>query len=459
MEQRTPTTSPRPTAITRLPRAHHPTPGARRLLCTVGLSLIIAVAFAGCGDDEVADPGPGMDGTLQLADFASNDACRACHPDQVAQWEGSMHAYSMSDPVWFAILQNEWAATDGSVDQFCIQCHSPIGFLTGTTPRGFTLEALPGIVREGITCTVCHSMEQTSLAVDDDGAVYHLDPTGPQRGGLPDPVETGAHASLSSAQFSRSSACLPCHDLYINGLSAEVTYTEWVGSPYAPMGIECQECHMPEYVGQAAVGGPMRRVHDHRMIGVDIPLVDFPHAEETRARVADLLDGAVTAEILGPDTIAAGDSLVFDVRVSNRSGGHSIPSGASFLREMWLRVVVRSAMGDVLLESGMLDAMDNLVDDPWLHTFQSTVTLAGGSLTTLDSIDNSPLIPALGSRRTTYGVRIPEGTPGPLVVDVAVLFRSFAPATLRGLGLDAHVDAIKEPMVMESLAGAVAVTP
>lgn len=421
----------------------------------IAVLLLYVVGLAGCSDDADTVTGPD-DGPLEVADFASAEACRECHPDHVDQWEGSMHAYSMSDPVWFAILQAEWAE---GVDQFCLQCHSPIGFLTGTTPRFFDLESLPSVVREGITCTTCHAMEQRSPAVDDAGAVYHLDPRGPQRGAIPDPVETPAHDSESLPFLSRSSACLPCHDLFIGGNRAEVTYSEWVESGYAPMGFECQACHMPESDGPAAVGGPERKVHDHRMIGVDIALVDFPDAEENRAFVDALLANSVRAELGIPGSVGIGETLSLEIEVFNTGAGHSIPSGASFLREMWIRVMVRDANGDTLLASGLVDEMDNIIQDPLLHAFQSTIQTSGGSLTTLTSIDNSPLIPALGSRSASYDVLVPSGATGPLRIDAEVLFRSFAPSTLRSLGLDHLVDRIAEPHVMYAVEGHVVVTP
>jgi hypothetical protein len=430
---------------------------SRRLLITALVAApLIAAGLSGCSDDSETVIVPDGSSTLEVADFASAETCRECHPDHVDQWEGSMHAYSMSDPVWLAVLQEEWAA---GADQFCLQCHSPIGFLTGTTPPFVDFETLPGVVREGITCTTCHAMERRSPAVDDAGAVYHLDPRGPQRGSIPDPQETPAHDSESLPFFSRSSACLPCHDLFIGDNRAEVTYSEWVESGYAPMGFECQDCHMVASEGPAATGGPMRQVHDHRMIGVDIALVDFPDAEANRELVAELLAQSVRTELELPSSVAPGDSLVFEVEVFNTGAGHSIPSGASFLREMWLEVLVHSEAGDTLLASGLRDEIHNVVVDPFLHTFQSTIETSGSSLTTLTSIDNTPLIPALGSRTAGYGVRIPMSTSGQLEIEARVLFRSFAPATLRSVDLDEHIELIAEPFVMDRVAGEVAVAP
>jgi predicted CXXCH cytochrome family protein len=356
-------------------------------------------------------------------------------------------------------LLRKFLVGSNAYSAICMQCHTPIGYLTGTTPPFFELESLPARVREGITCTTCHAMTLRSPAVDEAGAVYHLDPRGPMLGSIPDPDPTSAHASESLPFFARSSACLPCHDLFIGGNRAEVTYSEWGASSYAAMGVECQTCHMPASEGPAAVGGRMRQVHDHRMIGVDVALVDFPDREANRARVADLLARSVRAELELPGSVVPGDSLAFAVEVFNTGAGHSIPSGASFLREMWLRVTVRTAAGDTLLVSGLLDESDNIVQDPALHVFQSTIQTSGPSLTMLTSIDNSPLIPALGSRKAAYGVRVPAGASGPLAIEAKVLFRSFAPATLRAFAVGQYVGLIAEPAVMDEVEGAVAVGP
>ena len=45
-----------------------------------------------------------------------------------------------------------------------------------------------------------------------------------------------------------SEQCLPCHDLVVRDVEAEITFTEWDRIPGFSMfgGIPCQDCHMPE---------------------------------------------------------------------------------------------------------------------------------------------------------------------------------------------------------------------
>ena len=63
--------------------------------------------------------------------------------------------------------------------------------------------------------------------------------------------------------------CLPCHDLSVNDVETEITFTEWDRIPGFSMfgGIPCQSCHMP--IKQDGT-------HDHSFIGVDLDL-NIPH--------------------------------------------------------------------------------------------------------------------------------------------------------------------------------------
>jgi hypothetical protein len=54
-----------------------------------------------------------------------------------------MHDYVFIDPINIAWM-DDLRATVGAntLDQFCVQCHSPIGMLTGETPVGFDKKML-----------------------------------------------------------------------------------------------------------------------------------------------------------------------------------------------------------------------------------------------------------------------------------------------------------------------------
>ena len=161
--------------------------------------------------------------------FQSSGECRACHAEVYAEWQGSWHAQSWTDPDVRA-LSNDFSNTD------CIDCHAPRPvFETGVGAR-----VLPRSARraEGVDCLACHA-----LAGPDAGRVAGtIDRTDV-------PCRPMAMPELSTVQF-----CAPCH-------SQHQTVTEWMVSRYAAEGVDCIDCHMPFR------GGDPQRGRDHTMHG------------------------------------------------------------------------------------------------------------------------------------------------------------------------------------------------
>jgi hypothetical protein len=235
----------------------------------------------------------------------------------------------------------------------------------------------------------------------------------------------------------------------INGIDVEVTNDEWENSIYASRGdSHCQRCHMPEYSGQAAVGGPLReRLHRHWFTGVDVALTDFPDHEGNLRRVDELLKNAVTFSMDAPATVAAGDTALITASVYNDKTGHAVPTGTSFARQMWIEISVADAAGDTLYRTGHLDANGDLRDanselapnsDPDLVLFNSVVEVSGATVFTVTRMTNRMLYP-FERRDVTYRVAVPPGAQGPLAVSARLRFRPFAPFTVRGAG---HADLV-----------------
>ena len=83
--------------------------------------------------------------------------------------------------------------------------------------------------------------------------------------------------------------CLPCHDLVIRDVEAEITFTEWDRIPGFSMfgGVSCQNCHMPEKEDGS---------HDHSFIGVDLDL-NIPYYNNPRYyQVENMLSTAASIE-------------------------------------------------------------------------------------------------------------------------------------------------------------------
>jgi hypothetical protein len=106
-------------------------------------------------------------------------------------------------------------------------------------------------------------------------------------------------------------------------------------------------------------GVPARRSHDHIWAGVDVALTDFPHREAMRAAVEECaLQNSIQYfsfefEGSGPSTFVA---------TLETSAGHSMPSGASQDRRMWLEVVGYDEADSVVFESGRI--ADGAIEAP-----------------------------------------------------------------------------------------------
>ncbi len=416
------------------------------------LSLVFFLYLQGCGHELPApvteeDPEE-LNRELTLEDFARPESCAPCHPNHYDEWEGSMHAYAAIDPVFLKMQDRGQEDTNKQLDQFCIQCHSPVASKLGHTPPGYRQEDLPPLALKGVSCTACHSIVSVE---EHKNAQATFDPREGMRGSIPDPISTPAHKSVYSELFTSSDLCGACHNV-INGRNViiENTYTEWVSSPAAAEGIQCQDCHMPAYQGQAAVGGPQREVHRHTFVGVDVALIDdFPDKEEQFRLVTELLRSAARIEVTVPDSVRSGGFFPLYVTITSLTAGHNLPTGAVADRQMWLAVTITDqATGEVVYQSGHLDANGDLYDrhseiapnlDYDLVVFNQQLVGETGDdvFFSWEAFDERTIaIPPLESVTPRYFIRLPDTVQGPLKVDVRLRFRTFPPFLLRMLDLD-----------------------
>jgi hypothetical protein len=349
-----------------------------------------------------------------------------------------MHAYAMTDPVFFAIRSEGQSQYVGALDQNCVQCHSPIGSRAGELPWGpIDSAGVTPIIHEGITCDLCHTITSYSQL---GTAGMDFAPNETKYGGIEDPVSTTYHKSEYTPLFKSGEFCGSCHDFITDGgLELERTFREWDEAGQAVTGKTCADCHMPAYTGKAAPNAPQRTLHRHTFVGVDVALVDFPNKAEQFALVEQMLRSALTMTLDAPASVQAGEELQFTVSLTNDNTGHNVPSGTSFRREMWLSVVVKDADSNILYASGQLDGNDDIIEDDDLFNAQSTMLRADGMPTRATweaaAIENPGITPG-ETRDVQYGFVVPVEASGELSIDVTLRFRSFSPSSLRDLGLD-----------------------
>ena len=412
---------------------------------------------------------------IDLSDFHSSDNCVECHSEHVAEWKRSMHAYSMRDPVFFNGWKSEQSYNHETGERFCIQCHSPVAYVTGIKLDKYTSVSelqndpeLSGSIKEGVTCTVCHSFTGISKTVETGYDVaakadYHMNPgEGIMYGPIESPGEIECtegnycHEAEYNNLFRSSEACLPCHDFKIRGVDAEITFSEWNNIPQFGMAdlVSCQECHMPVITRPAAVGGPVREVHQHTFLGVDIDLTqDIPADSLQYKSVEKLLQGSVKLEFGGSiaeDTIKI-ESGVLSIPVTVKSlTGHSLPSGTSFAREAWLETIVKDADDNTIFSSGTIEGpTSNLVlSDTNLVLYTAYLLKSDGDTTT--SVTEafgiiSQMLPGLESQVHKYEISEDFSEIDQLSISVRMRFRAFKPDLLEALK-EEHIELIEQPV-------------
>ena len=378
--------------------------------------------------------------SFNLDDFNSAENCQGCHNVHYEEWSSSMHSYTAHSPLFFSYKEQTVSNHPDVGDKFCIQCHNPIAYLTNTdlsqyqTVEDFQSSDLPPVIKEGISCDVCHTVTGLSQTVQTSNsgaasALYKLYPgQNIKFGPIENPQSNGYHNSFYLPTYKVSEQCLPCHDLVVRGAESEITFTEWNRIPGFSMfgGIPCQSCHMPEKEDGT---------HDHNFIGVDLDLA-IPYLENPLfEKVSDMLESSVqmSFDVWGqylPESISSFDTLYIPIAIESLTA-HSIPSGTSFNREAWIEVTV-SNNDNIIYSSGLLnensDALD--YDDNNLLLFKSYLLDAVGD-TTHSVIDSHEIInnslPAYSQRFKIYEFIIPENINGILSVKARMLFRPFEP--------------------------------
>jgi nitrate/TMAO reductase-like tetraheme cytochrome c subunit len=248
--------------------------------------------------------------------YPSAANCRTCHPDHYREWSVSPHAYAQLSPVFNAMHGAIVLQTSGTTGDFCIRCHTQVGMNLGEPIFKSTMDRHP-TSREGITCIVCHRLENAYGKVTGRFALVEGDLIEPVFGptgdaelkrvlSAPDRYrvvtnrnEPGRkiHTGMKrSAQLRQPGFCGSCHDVtLLNGFRLEEAFSTFKNSPAAHRGTTCQECHMGTVPGKksdyaqapAAIVGNVptrpRRRTNHMFAGPDYSIVHpglFPHNDK-----------------------------------------------------------------------------------------------------------------------------------------------------------------------------------
>ncbi|MDX1503116.1 MAG: multiheme c-type cytochrome [Thermoanaerobaculia bacterium] len=285
----------------------------RRAFVVVALALLAAGAVA--QEEETGEPLTAYEEHEQLFledRFPSATTCATCHPTHYREWSVSPHSYAQMSPVFNAMHGTVLKLTNGTNGDFCIRCHTPVGMNLEEPEFMSNMDRHP-TSREGVTCIVCHRLNQPYGKLSGRLAIVEGDlfepvygPRGneelerviesgdyrvnPERGRAGRAVHGRAERFF---QLTTSGFCGTCHDVnLINGFRLEEAFSEFKTSPAAKQKISCQDCHMGTEPGvpsgyaegPAAVVGDKptapRKITNHMFIGPDYSVVHpgiFPH--------------------------------------------------------------------------------------------------------------------------------------------------------------------------------------
>lgn len=198
--------------------------------------------------------------------------CAECHQRIYDEWSVSSHAYAYVSPMFHKFEQTITNLSNGTVGHFCTRCHSPVATAM-YEPRSMPLGEMAMTAREGVTCIVCHRVNQRWGKSNGERRIEPGDVYAPVYGGIGgdgvaevaakakdfkvklSPTDKGPGVAMHTEgrffdQLTVAEACTSCHQVAVHpGVKLEVVWEQYRASPACKKGITCQECHMGRVPG------------------------------------------------------------------------------------------------------------------------------------------------------------------------------------------------------------------
>ena len=183
--------------------------------------------------------------------------CGNCHEEIFRQWSQGGHAFSAVNPRFMNLYEGtDWHGNEDvgwsllaecpEGSGVCYSCHVPS--LEPDIRVISDLRKTSGVHRQGVHCDFCHKIADVRIdqvGLDHGRFAIRLvrPPPGEQLFFGPLDDEDRSH-SVYLPLYRRSRYCASCHEGVLFGTHAYSEYSEWLASPYAERGVECQDCHM-----------------------------------------------------------------------------------------------------------------------------------------------------------------------------------------------------------------------
>jgi putative effector of murein hydrolase LrgA (UPF0299 family) len=439
--------------------------------------------------------------------------CGTCHEQITSEWQASIHAQAASDKAYQTNV-NLLAKKKGMpTTRYCEGCHAPVALLSGQLAEGGKLDTV-GHMQEGVSCMACHGVDR--IIHTKGVASYRFAPPSPYlfegyQGWLAVKlhnfvlrIQPRQHRQdMARSPLATPELCASCHvqfmDKDVNNwgwVQMQDEYIAWLASPYSRQTKQtfsegalqrCQDCHFPLIKGEDPSANTNGLFRSHRAIGANTAIPWFTgnrkQLEETekflradRVRISfdipDRLNAVRSHQHVAPaasdsseppDYYYLGETLTFNVVVTNAQVGHNFPGGTTDINEAWLHVKLTDGQSRTIFESGNLEEngevapsayhyrsipIDRLGNPVWKHDLFNMV---GDSFKRVIPAGKSDIVP--------YQAKIPGWAKSPLTISAVVRYRKLNPQYARWALDDRNVDLPIVDMAGESLTVPIHIKP
>ena len=400
--------------------------------------------------------------TVHSDEWINSASCANCHSEMFEQWSDSNHRLMGQSNPYFSVLEDIAAATEGEeFRSWCSGCHNPERVLTGLPFNGHTnnmferggtslkqdLKEDKHGPSEGTGCLFCHRITK----IEDAGgnAAMTVDLSNRERyvfenssndilnyiGDSQINARPDTHKKSYMQPFYKDELyCKSCHNEFSPGLGAMIvdTWGEWEQSSYnnpdnPAEHLGCIDCHMhadntqigQDIPGTSTTGGALKKdVKTHQFSGANHFLVGLRNKKQESMSI-DLLKTSASLE-----SRVEKNNLI--VRVNNIGAGHALPTGVADFRQLWLKVNITDALGNVIFQSGIQDEAGNV--EPNARMFMKEFGDKEGKSVGLifwryEKLLKDTRIPANGFRDEFF--TLPENTHYPIKVASQLMYRVY----------------------------------
>lgn len=314
------------------------------------MSLYGAVALA-----QTPTERPSSDWIAEIEQvFIRSEECKQCHDRHYEEWKGVreqtpdlktfgrvdaalLHGTSLESPVFRTVL-GLWKQTNPTADEQgrCLSCHVPSVTVFPQHAEKIVAQVMarkPGI--EGIGCVACHLINGMEKGTHSP-PTFLLQPGRTLFGPYPNPEENLVHPAAQSEHFRGANYCASCHFDKVK----DVTQKHLPGEILE--GTVCQDCHMEPSTGSSTSrrGAMTRAIGRHWFRGVVVSgtmLKNRNLQAEWMPRI-DIEVKQVGVKVEGAGIVKVG------------SLPHAFPDGDPVLKQFFLTVTVKDAVGKTVAE-------------------------------------------------------------------------------------------------------------